>query len=131
MLTDNQGLAYQLTDETVLEALSTANAVFNAIVTPNARPPAPPRPGDNPDFTPHDVFKLAKESGGEVLKSAKAGESFQDMIERLRTRYSLHYRAPENAGSPTHAIRVDLSPQGRRKAAKAEVRSRTTYTLGR
>lgn len=132
ILTDNQGLAYQVPDEAVLRALFEANATLNPIVTPEAKPPAAPKAGQytNPDFTPHDVFKLARETGGEVLKAQDAGRSFQEMLERLRTRYSLHYRPPAGAAGSARAIKVELSAAARSRYPKAEVRARTGYMSG-
>ena len=132
ILTDNQGLAYQVPDETVLRALFQAGATLNPIVTPDAKPPAAPKAGQytNPDFTPHDVFRLALETGGEVLKAQDAGRSFQEMLERLRTRYSIHYRQPETPAGTARTIKVDLSPAARGRYPKAEVRARTGYLSG-
>jgi len=132
LLTDNQGLAYQVPDETVLRALFAASATLNPIVTPEAKEPAAPKAGQytNPDFTPHDVFKLARETGGEVLKAQDAGRTFQEMLERLRTRYSLHYRQPAGAAGSARSIKVELSAAARGRYPKAEVRSRTGYLSG-
>jgi VWFA-related protein len=131
ILTDNSGLNYLTPDEAVLAALYTADSVLNAIVTPDAKPPEPPRPGVelNPDFTPSDVFRLARETGGEVLRAQRAGETFREMLERIRLRYSLHYRAPESAPGSVRRIRVDLSPDARRRYRRAEVRSRHGYVV--
>jgi len=129
ILTDNEGLNYQLRDETVLEALFSADAVLNAIVTPDAKPPSPAPAAANPDFTRSDVFKLARESGGEVMKAERTGEAFQQMIERIRTRYSLHYRSPEATPGAVRRIRVELSPEVRRRFSRAEVRARTGYAV--
>jgi VWFA-related protein len=131
ILTDNESLNYQVTDEAVLEALYSADAVLNAIVTPDARPPEAPKRGLtlNPDFTPADVFKLARETGGEVLKAERAGETFREMMERIRIRYSLHYRAPEGTPGTTRRLRVELSPEAKKRFPRAEVRARTGYRV--
>ncbi|MCC6590869.1 MAG: VWA domain-containing protein [Bryobacterales bacterium] len=132
ILTDNEGLAYQVPDQIVLNALFAANTTLNAIVTPNAKPPAALKPGQqfNPDFIPHDVFKLARETGGEVLKAQNAGETFNDMLDRLRTRYSLHYRPPQQTKpGAIHTIKVALSPEAARRYPKAEVRARSGYVV--
>lgn len=132
ILTDNEGLNYQATDEQTLTALYESDAVLNAIVTPNAKPPAQMKAGlyTNPDFTPSDVFKLARETGGEVLKAERAGDTFQEMMQRIRLRYSLHYRPPEGSkpGS-SRRISVELTPEARKRLAKAEVRARAGYRL--
>jgi hypothetical protein len=93
--------------------------------------PEPPAPGHyvNPDFTPPDVFKIAEETGGEAVKASKASSVFADMIERIRTRYSLHYRAPENAKPGFHAVRVELTADAQRRYPYAIVRARKGYTV--
>jgi VWFA-related protein len=130
IVTDNQGLAYQVPDTQVLAALFAASATLNAIVTPNAKPPAPPPPGQytNPDFTPHDVFKLARETGGEVLKAPDAGRSFQDVLERLRSRYSLHFRPPpDTAAAAERKLDVQLSAAAQRRFPNALILARTGF----
>jgi VWFA-related protein len=132
ILTDNQGLNYQTPDQMVLEALYSADAVLNAIVTPDARPPDTPPPGVklNPDFSPSDVFRIARDTGGEVLRAERAGETFREMLERIRLRYSLHYRAPDAAVPGTvRRIQVELSPAARKRYPKAEVRARAGYLI--
>ena len=131
ILTDNEGLNYQANDEQTLAALYDADTVLNAIVTPSAKPPDPVKHGaySNPDFTPSDVFKLARETGGEVLKAERSGEAFQEMMMRIRLRYSLHYRAPEGQAGSLRHLRVELSPSAQKRFGKAEVRARTGYRL--
>jgi VWFA-related protein len=129
ILTDNGGLNYQEPTDGVVDALHAADAVLNALVTPDARPPKPLPPGlqRNPDFDPSDVFRLAYESGGEVLKAARAGQGLRDMIERVRTRYSLHYRAPQAAPGERRRIEVSLAGEAASRYRKAQVRARTGY----
>jgi len=131
ILTDNGGLNYQAPDETALEAVYAADAVLNAIVPSGARPPSPPAPGRtvNPDFSPADVFRLARETGGEVLRSDKAGAAFAELIERIRTRYSLHYRAPESSSAVFRRVQVELAPAARKRHPRAEVRARVGYRV--
>jgi Ca-activated chloride channel family protein len=127
VLTDSIGLNYQVPDEKVLRALYEADSVLNAMVVGRGEQPKPPKPGIelNPDFTPSDVFHLAEETGGEAVKARRADTSFREMMERLRTRYSIHYRAP-GTGS-FRRIRVELSPEARRRHPRAVVRARSGY----
>lgn len=129
ILTDNMGLNYQTPDEQVLRALYEADCVFNAIVAGRGERPEPVRPGQylNPDFTPPDVFRLAEETGGEAVKAERADTSFRQLMESLRTRYSIHYRAPEAQPGAFRRIRVDLSPEARRRHPRAQIRARHGY----
>lgn len=128
VLTDNGGLNENAPDSAVLRALADANAVLNAIVTRDASPPAPPRPGAevNPDYTYNDVFLLARESGGEILKADKA-ERLREMLEHIRLRYSLGYRAPAAQPGEWRRVEVDLSEEARRRFRRAEVLARPGY----
>jgi len=129
ILTDNLGLNYQLPDEVVVRALSEADCVLNAMVAGKGERPKPPRPGQrlNPDFTPSDVFRLAEETGGEAVKADRVDTTFRQTVERLRTRYSMHYRAPESPAGAFHRIRVELAPEARRRYPRALIRTRSGY----
>jgi VWFA-related protein len=129
IVTDNQGLNYQVPDEDVIRQLYAADAVLNAILFGRQRKPDPVRPGRyvNPDFTPSDVFKLARETGGEARESREAARSFGEMIEGIRSRYSLQYAAPADAAGRFHRIRVELAPAARKRYPDAAVYARAGY----
>ena len=131
ILTDNEGLNYQASAGQAIEALGAAGTVLSAIVTSRAMPPPPPKPGAplNPDFTPSDVFLLARESGGEVLRADRAAERFREMLERARMRYALHYALPPAEPGSTRRIGVELSPAARRRHPRVEIRARKAYRV--
>lgn len=130
VLTDNGGLNEKSPDEEVLRRLGEVNAVLNAIVTKDAKPPAPPRAGVemNPDYSFNDVFLLARESGGEVLRADKP-ERLREMLERVRQRYGLGYRMPEGAPGEVRRVEVELAGAAREKYRRAEVRARKEYRV--
>lgn len=132
ILTDNQGMNYQASDDNVIRELHVSDAVLNGIVVGKFGRPTPPKRGRavNPDFTPADIYPIAEATGGEVLKSDRVETAFPEMIERIRTRYSLQYRAPEAPAGTFRRVRVDLSPEARRKHPKAVVRARQGYFTG-
>ncbi len=129
ILTDNQGLHYQVPDERAIQALLEADCVLNAIVTGKGGRPEPPKTGPdlNPDFTPPDVFRLAAETGGETVSAEHAGDAFRQMIERIRVRYTLHYRAPDDIPGAFRPIRVELAPEARARHPRARVLARSGY----
>jgi Ca-activated chloride channel family protein len=131
VLTDNGGLNEQVTDAQVLHAAAQVNAVINAIVPPGAQPPSAPAPGvyHNPDLTPTDVIRLARESGGSLLHAGKPRESLAEMFASLRLRYTLAYPLPKAEPGSYRRIRVDLAPATRRRYSKAEVRARAGYVV--
>ena len=130
VLTDNGGVHFRLPDEEVIRAMSRVNAVVNAIVPENARPPRLPRGEDvNPDFTPANIFRIAEATGGEVIRAGDAGARLRDLAGRLRLRYSLLLRP---SGGPSGAFRnlsVSLARAARSRYPGAEIRHRAGYFL--
>ncbi len=134
ILTDGLSMDYQFPDDIAINALLSADAGLNAIVVGRGEKPEKPKPGTyvNPDFTAANVWEMAARTGGEVLRAEHAGKTFHEMIERIRTRYSLQYRVPENAQPGTfRRIRVELSPEARRRHSKAWIRARSGYFVPR
>ncbi len=133
IVTDNRSLNYKVPDEDVLRALYGGDAVLNAILIGKQRRPDPLPEGAyvNPDFTPSDVFKLAGETGGEALEARRPGESFQQMIERIRARYGLHYEAPAATPGAFRRITVELAPEALKRYPGAAVRARAGYYAAR
>ena len=129
LLTDNGGMHYQTPDEKVLEALAGVDAVVNAIVPAGVKPPGEQKPSAdrNPDFTPANVFRLAEETGGEVLRTDKAGPRFSELVERVRLRYTLGLKAAPAPVGTFRRLDVQLSADAQRRYPKALVRARAGY----
>lgn len=129
VFTDNGGTQYRLPDSDVEQVLFEQDVTLNAIVPAGTKPPAKPQPGVevNPDFTPTNVFALAAATGGEVLRADKAGSRFQEMLERIRDRYTLGIRATPAPANTFRRLQVDLSEEARKRYPKAELRGRSGY----
>lgn len=128
IVTDNLGLNYQSPDEAAIRALHDANTVLNAIVVGKGRRPDGTRSQFvNPDFSPSNVFQIADETGGDALKADRADDAFPQIVDRIRTRYNLIYRAPEGKPGEFREIRVELTPEAKLRFPGAEVRSRRGY----
>lgn len=129
ILSDNLSTSYRLTDGQVIRELDKADTVFNAIITGRAIRPEPWHLGKagNPDYTPANVYELAERTGGEWVKAENAGESFKDMIERIRSRYMLAYHAPEAQPGTFRHITVTLDDAARRRYPNAELHARSGY----
>jgi len=129
ILTDNLSISFMQPDAKVIRALDDADTVLDAIVVGRGIRPEQPKPGhtQNPDFTPADVFHLADETGGEAIKADRADASFKDMVERIRSRYTLAYHAPEAAPGSFRHVGVDLTPQARKWYPAAVVHARPGY----
>ena len=129
ILTDNKGMHYQTPDEKVLHALAGLDVTLSAIVPADARPPKPVPLGAhaNPDFTPLDVFKLARETGGEVLRADRTGGRFVEMMERVRLRYDLAIRPQPGPEGAFRRLEVQLTDEARARVGKVEIRARSGY----
>jgi hypothetical protein len=51
------------------------------------------------------------------------------MIQRLRLRYSLHYEMPRAKPGEQRSIKVELSPDARRRYRSASIRARSGYVV--
>ncbi|HYL78344.1 MAG TPA: VWA domain-containing protein [Bryobacteraceae bacterium] len=129
ILTDNLSMSYQLTDGQVIRELDKADTVFNAIVTGRAIRPKPPSASmyPNPDFTPANVMHLAEETGGEWVKVGRADATFNEMIERIRSRYMLVYHEPPATQGTFRHISVTLTADAKRRYPLADLRARNGY----
>jgi VWFA-related protein len=129
ILTDNESLNYQIDDQQVMRALFSADAVLNAIVTSKTSRPKPRPIGEyrNPDFTPTDIFRIAEESGGEAYRVERADKVFPILIEHLRTRYSLTFSPPSAPPGMFRKLRVELTPEAKKKHGNPTVRARSGY----
>jgi VWFA-related protein len=128
IVTDNLGVNYKADDHMAIGYLLKADATLNAIVIGRGIRPAEPKPGDNPEYTPADVFKLAEKTGGEAVKAEHAESFFAEMVSRIRDRYTIAYPVPANAHpGQFRGITVALSPAARRLHPKAEIRARSGY----
>ncbi len=128
IVTDNLGLNHKMNDDLAKGYLWNTDAVLNAIVIGRGIRPGAAKPGDNPDFTPADVFKLADATGGEAVRAERAAAFFPQMVSRIRDRYSISYHLPANAQSGQFRhLSVDLTPAARKLHPKAEIRARAGY----
>ena len=105
-------------------------SVLNAlIVRKGPKPPVVRSTGyTNPDFAPPDVSKIAGRTGGVAVERAgQVGDVFQKIIERIRSRYFVQYTAPAAEAGAFRHIRVELTPDARRRRPEAVVRAREGY----
>jgi VWFA-related protein len=71
--------------------------------------------------------EIAMASGGDST-SINQASAFEDMLERIRQRYSLHFALPEGVKpGEERQIEVQLSSAARRRYPEAEVRYRRVY----
>jgi VWFA-related protein len=130
IITDNNGMSYDVHQEQALRALFDAAVTFDSIVVGRHPHPPAPRPGSviNPDFAFDDVFPLTEQTGGEAIVTTKPKQSLGGMLARLRERYLLIYAVPANAVPGSfRRIRVELAPAARKRHPRASVHARGGY----
>ncbi len=71
----------------------------------------------------------ADQTGGDILKTDDAAEGLQEMMHRLRSRYSLYYALPPGRSGEERKIRVQLAPDAAKRYPRAVVRARTGYVV--
>jgi hypothetical protein len=74
---------------------------------------------------------ISERIGGDMLSAGDAGDGFRQMIQRLRTRYTMHYAMPEAKPGEERRVRVELSPEAQKRFPGVKVRARTGYLVPR
>jgi hypothetical protein len=84
---------------------------------------------EGPDFhlASEDMLGAAAKTGGEVVNASDPGQSFRDMLRRLRKRYSLYYAMPSGKPGTARRVAVELSAAAKRKYPTAQVLARKGY----
>jgi VWFA-related protein len=125
ILTDNFGANYRAPDATLIRALQDASIVLSAIIVGD-KPQMKNSPNAaNPDFTFADVPRLARETGGEAIRSDRAAQDFPNLMERLRFRYLLQFAPSPNPG--LHQLEIRLTPQASQRLSRPRLLHRPAY----
>jgi VWFA-related protein len=132
VITDNVGRPNR-SEASVIENLSEADALLSGLIVRNLAanisvvgllsPLGVKRPGG--------IEGIADKTGGDIISSDDLATSFPEMIRRLRSRYSLYYRVPENQVQRPRTVRVELSPETRQRFPRAHIRARQQYKAAR
>jgi VWFA-related protein len=127
IVTDNQSARQTTTDDQASRALSDTDATLNAMLVGNA--PHPQRTGryTNPSSAPPDVFQLTNRTGGEVIDGDNPGDAFRKIIEKILTRFTLDYAAPPAEPGSYRRIRIELTPDAKRRYPDAKIEARAGY----
>ena len=72
---------------------------------------------------------IADKTGGDAIKSDDPGRAFQDMMHRIRSRYSLYYPLPADKRGKPHTLRVELTGDAQKANPKAIVKSEQRLCL--
>lgn len=127
VVTDNMGSS---NDEDAVPRLWDADAVVSGVVVPGMTQMRRSRWFFPPAwFGFGTIDGIVSRTGGDVLKGTDPGESFQEMIRRLRLRYTLHYAMPDGKPGKQRSIKVELAPDAKRRYAGAQVYARKGYVV--
>ena len=120
VITDDVGMPAN--EMTVVRNLWEADTVVSALIVASKGP----KPKKNGMVGP-----LAEKSGGDAVKATDPGAAFVEMIQRIRSRYSLYYATPEGQPGTFHALRVELAADARAQNPAAKISARRSYQLSR
>ena len=109
----------QVPDSLVDEQLSEAGAVLDGFLLRG--------PIGLPHITHPGILRFARNSGGEIVEGNRPAARLAELIERIKFRYSLHFRPVEPRSAQPRRIQVELTPEARRRYPAAIVRARRMY----
>ncbi len=128
VVTDNVGIPNR-TETSVVDNLGEADALLSGLIVRNLAanisvvgllsPLGVKRPGG--------IEGIVEKTGGDVIASDDLATSFPEMIRRLRSRYSLYYRVPEDQVERQRTVHLELAPETMQRYPRARVRARQSY----
>ena len=134
VITDNQGSPSKR-EQSVVRRYWESDLICCAIVTPqeehrtqvwqsrlSGSPLPPPAQG---------VDGLVEKTGGTLLTTVQPGEALRDILEGLRSRYTLYYRSPGRKGGEVRKVQVRLGDTAGARFPGAIVRARGGYVVPR
>ncbi len=129
-VTDNVGIPGR-SETSVIDTLREADALLSGLIVSNRlanlsllgllSPLGAKRPGG--------IEGIVEKTGGDVIYSDDLTTSFPEMIHRLRSRYSLYYRIPEQQAGPKRTVRVELSAEAKARFPGTHVRAPAGYRV--
>jgi Ca-activated chloride channel family protein len=72
---------------------------------------------------------VVEKTGGDLIKGHDPGADFEEMIRRIRLRYTLVYALPPGKPGDERKIKVELTGDARKKNPQAQVRARYGYVM--
>lgn len=130
IITDNMGVRTRKED-TVVRDFWEADAILSGLIISNPRwetmNTISTILGPQRLLLQAGMKGIAEKTGGDTIKSGDPGGAFQEMMHRIRTRYSLYYHMPPEKPGKAHTVRVELTGEAARKNPKVVVRARKGY----
>jgi hypothetical protein len=72
---------------------------------------------------------VVEKTGGDLLKGREPGVDFEEMIRRIRLRYTLIYALPPGKPGEARKIKVELGEDAMKRNPQARVRARDGYYM--
>jgi hypothetical protein len=70
---------------------------------------------------------VVEKTGGDLMKGHEPGTDFEEMIRRIRLRYTLVYALPLGKPGEERKIKVELGEAAKKRNPQARVRARDGY----
>jgi VWFA-related protein len=122
VVTDNLGRRAK-SEQTIVEDFWESDTLLSALIIPKPKSPAALLTGREPG----GVGRIVEETGGDLVRTNDAGNTFAELLQRLRLRYGLYYRLPEGASGGLRKVRVELSPEAQALHPGARIVVRQHY----
>ena len=128
IFTDNDGYGGQSVKAAVRHMWE-ADAVLGGLVIPNAETIGLrlSRVGWQRMTSEDDINPVAEQTGGEVVNASDPGPALQEMLRRMRKRYTLFYATPPGKPGQLRTVTVDLSEEARKQHLRGNVLARKGY----
>jgi VWFA-related protein len=124
VVTDNLGRPAK-SEQAILEDFWESDTLLSALIIPKRKSPAALIMGGEPG----GVDRMVEETGGDLVRTKDAGNTFAELLQRLRLRYGLYYRLPEGASGTLRKVRVELSPEAQALHPGARIVVRQRYRV--
>jgi len=128
IITDNMGMRTR-SEQSVVRDFWEADALLSGLIVANSVYQVQRAMHPASLLMSAGMKGIAEKTGGDAIRSDDAGAAFQDMMRRIRSRYSLYYRMPEGKAGQPRTIRVELSADAETRFPKAHVRTRRGYIM--
>jgi VWFA-related protein len=121
IVTDNQGQS-SMREKSLVDRMWEADVVLCGLIVKSHE-------GIGLAMAQEDMLGTAEKTGGEVVNADDPGQSFGEMLHRLRKRYSLYYDMPSGKPGSARRVAVELSAAARRRYPEAQVLARKGYLI--
>lgn len=121
IITDDEG-QYSMREKSVVDKLWQADVILCGLIVKSHE-------WIGLGFSGEDMLGAAEKTGGEVVNASDPGESFREMLQRIRKRYSLYYPMPGGKAGSARKVQVELSAAAKAKYAGAQVLARKGYLM--